>query len=192
MAQREDVQSPPAGPGTVPPTPTPRRNRVKASGAVVGLSCSVFIFVATCAVVLLSVQLAAMRRNDTAHRETPFCCPREAAKLFAVIDNKAAPCEDFFAYVCRNAIDQGIAREQAAHDILGMCEEVGGATRIPHQGRPICDDHGPPHSCTCRDRKLYRRGYREDSLVPNEERLEPVPYVGSAVLLCPLCLLSVQ
>ncbi|KAH7934009.1 hypothetical protein HPB49_020312 [Dermacentor silvarum] len=118
MAQREDVQSPPAGPGTVPPTPTPRRNHLKASGAVVGLCCSVFIFVAACALVLVSVQLAAMRRNGTAHRERPFCCPREAAKLFAVIDNKAAPCEDFFAYVCRNAIDQGFARERAAHDIL--------------------------------------------------------------------------
>ncbi|XP_072140727.1 uncharacterized protein [Dermacentor andersoni] len=59
-----------------------------------------------------------MRRHDTVLRETPFCCPREAAELFAVIDNQAAPCEDFFAYVCSNAVDRDIRQRNAAHDIL--------------------------------------------------------------------------
>ncbi|XP_075530002.1 uncharacterized protein LOC142563327 [Dermacentor variabilis] len=121
MAQSErpqGTQSPPTGPRTVPPTPLPRRNRIEASGAVVGFSCSLLIFVAACALVLLSVQLAAMRRNDTVLRETPFCCPKQAATLFAVIDNQAEPCEDFYAYVCRNAVEQGFAQKHAAHDIL--------------------------------------------------------------------------
>ncbi|XP_054933951.2 uncharacterized protein [Dermacentor andersoni] len=59
-----------------------------------------------------------MRRNDTVLRETPFCCPKQAAALFAVIDNQADPCEDFYAYVCRNAVEQGFAQKHAAHDIL--------------------------------------------------------------------------
>ncbi|KAH7934012.1 hypothetical protein HPB49_020315 [Dermacentor silvarum] len=116
MALSEPVQSPPAVPD--PPAPTPRNNRVKATGAVVGISCALFIFVTLFALIWLSVGLAAVPRNTTVLREIPFCCPREAAVLFAVIDNQAEPCEDFFAHVCRNAIERGSALEHAARSIL--------------------------------------------------------------------------
>ncbi|KAH7934010.1 hypothetical protein HPB49_020313 [Dermacentor silvarum] len=127
MARNESVQpptelsqerSPPAGSGANSPTLAPRNKRERRPGAVVGISCALSISVAVFALIWLSVRLVPMRRNDTGLWDTPFCCPREAAKLFAVIDHRAPPCEDFFAYVCRNAIDQKFTLENEANDIL--------------------------------------------------------------------------
>ncbi|KAH7934042.1 hypothetical protein HPB49_020776 [Dermacentor silvarum] len=123
MARNEAVQSPielspPVGSGAIPPTAAPRNKRRRTFGAVVGISCALSISVAVVALIWFSVRLVAKRRNDTGLWDTPFCCPREAAKLFAVIDHQAAPCEDFFAYVCRNANDQEFTLQNEAYDIL--------------------------------------------------------------------------
>ncbi|XP_075529999.1 uncharacterized protein LOC142563325 [Dermacentor variabilis] len=123
MAQSEVAQSPleqppAAGSGAISRTPAPRSKRTHLAGAAFGVSCALSISVATFVIIWLSARLAVMRRNDTVLRETPFCCPREAAELFAVIDNQVAPCEDFFAYVCRNAIDRYLTQGNAAHNIL--------------------------------------------------------------------------
>ncbi|KAL1442963.1 hypothetical protein MTO96_030495 [Rhipicephalus appendiculatus] len=118
MAER-DVASPPGFTGTPPPAPTPRKINVGATGAIVGISCTLLAFAAVFVLVWFSVQQGAMRRrNGTVPREATFCCPAEAAKLFAVIDTNAEPCEDFFAYVCRNALSQGYIQQNAAHEIL--------------------------------------------------------------------------
>ncbi|XP_075529998.1 uncharacterized protein LOC142563324 [Dermacentor variabilis] len=118
LAQSPVGQPPAAGSGAISPTPAPRSKRTHLAGVAFGVSCALSISVATFVIIWLSVRLAAMRRNDTVLRETPFCCPREAAELFAVIDNQVAPCEDFFAYVCRNAVDRDLTQGNAAHDIL--------------------------------------------------------------------------
>ncbi|KAH7932846.1 hypothetical protein HPB49_003773 [Dermacentor silvarum] len=115
MAQSEGA---PVVSAAVSPTHTAPKKQVTPRGAVVGISCALFASVGVFALIWLSVRLVAFRRNDTVLRETPFCCPKEAAALFAVIDHKAAPCVDFFAHVCRNAIEQGFTQENAGDDIL--------------------------------------------------------------------------
>nr|XP_054918326.1 uncharacterized protein LOC129380660 [Dermacentor andersoni] len=118
VAQSPLEQRPGAVSGAISPTPAPRSKRTLIAGATFGVSCALSISVAIFFIIWLSVRLTAMRRNDTVLRETPFCCPREAAELFAVIDNQAAPCEDFFAYVCRNAVDRVLTQRNVEHDIL--------------------------------------------------------------------------
>ncbi|KAH7938758.1 hypothetical protein HPB52_000293 [Rhipicephalus sanguineus] len=104
----------------LPPTPTPRKINVGTTATLVGISCTLLTVVVAFALVWISVQQGAIRRrNDTVSRETPFCCPAEAAKLFAVIDKQGVPCENFFEYVCRNALNQGYIQQNVAHEILG-------------------------------------------------------------------------
>ncbi|KAL3193398.1 hypothetical protein MRX96_017625 [Rhipicephalus microplus] len=114
-----NVATRPGFSATPPPANTPRKINVRATLALVGVSFALLVFVAAFALVWLSVQSGAMqRRNGTAPRTAPFCCPVEAAKLFAVIDKNAAPCEDFFAYVCKNALSQGDIQRNAAQELL--------------------------------------------------------------------------
>ncbi|KAH6923687.1 hypothetical protein HPB50_005149 [Hyalomma asiaticum] len=118
MAGGNVVRSPPAVSDTAVPTPNRRKNVVSLTAVVVGLSCASLAFVVAFALIWFSVHPGAIRRHDNGTHETPFCCPKEAAKLFAVIDHQAVPCKDFFAYVCKNAIEQGFVQDNSVHGIL--------------------------------------------------------------------------
>ncbi|XP_065300535.1 uncharacterized protein [Dermacentor albipictus] len=118
VAQSPLEQPPAAGSGAISPAPAPQSKRTRTAIAAGGVSCALSLSVAAFVIIWLSARLTAMRRNDTVLRETPFCCPREAAELFAVIDNQAAPCEDFFAYVCKNAVGQYVTQRNVEHDVL--------------------------------------------------------------------------
>ncbi|KAK8788003.1 hypothetical protein V5799_022223 [Amblyomma americanum] len=102
-------------PATGPPILRLERNKV--TGAVAGAACSLSLVAATCLIVwLLVTQQAWEHRVNTT--DAPFCCPDEAAQLFAVISRSVPPCSDFFAYVCYNAIKDGFIQEGVSLDIL--------------------------------------------------------------------------
>ncbi|KAK8757541.1 hypothetical protein V5799_004827 [Amblyomma americanum] len=101
-------------PATRPSTPRLERNKV--AGAVAGVACSLSLVVATC--VLLWMLLTPQSGMHRVNTDAPFCCPEEAAQLFAVISRSVSPCRDFFAYVCYNAIKQGFIQEGVTRDML--------------------------------------------------------------------------
>ncbi|XP_075529997.1 uncharacterized protein LOC142563323 [Dermacentor variabilis] len=124
MARAEVAQSPlelplPAGSGAIRPAPGNQNERQLRVAVIVGMSCALSISAATFVIIWLSVRLGDdTDGDDTVLPETAFCCPGEAAKLFAVFDNQVAPCKDFFAYVCRNATDKDLTQQNAPQDIL--------------------------------------------------------------------------
>ncbi|XP_072144680.1 uncharacterized protein [Dermacentor andersoni] len=50
--------------------------------------------------------------------DASFCCPNEAAQLYALMDDSVSPCKDFFAYVCKRAIQDGVIETGFAADAL--------------------------------------------------------------------------
>ncbi|XP_065293853.1 uncharacterized protein [Dermacentor albipictus] len=62
------------------------------------------------------IWLASAKDNNTA--DASFCCPNEAAQLYAIIDDTVLPCKDFYAYVCKRAIQDGVIQAGFAADTL--------------------------------------------------------------------------
>ncbi|KAK8776083.1 hypothetical protein V5799_030571 [Amblyomma americanum] len=88
------------------------------SGICLGCACGVFVATAIGALVWFAVHWTAEQQHDTSGTEKPFCCSSEAAKLFAVIDTQEGPCRDFFAYICKHALDDGFVHDDVANDML--------------------------------------------------------------------------
>ncbi|KAL1476488.1 hypothetical protein MTO96_036455 [Rhipicephalus appendiculatus] len=73
------------------------------------LSCSAAVIVTA---VSLGVYLSnhGGEKRDTSDLGVPFFCPEEAQELAGYVNTSLNPCEDFFAYVCSNAIHDGHRR----------------------------------------------------------------------------------
>ncbi|KAK8784474.1 hypothetical protein V5799_009163 [Amblyomma americanum] len=101
----------------LPVSPTPRRVPQPGAIAIPAAFGLIFVAAVACALVwvVLSLPPRPGRKNTT---QNPFCCPEEAAQLFAVIDKEHSPCKDFFAHVCKNAIKEGVVKEDVTKDIL--------------------------------------------------------------------------
>ncbi|XP_077492351.1 uncharacterized protein LOC144103529 [Amblyomma americanum] len=85
--------------------------------ACLGCACGVAVAAATAALAWFAVHWSA-ERVDTGDTGKTFCCPSQAATLFTAIDNKQQPCKDFFAYVCNNALEDGLVQRDVALDAL--------------------------------------------------------------------------
>ncbi|XP_077492197.1 uncharacterized protein LOC144103318 [Amblyomma americanum] len=94
-----------------------RSKELQSAGAFIGCACGVSLVAATAALVWLTGNWAA-KRDNASHTETPFCCPKEAARLFAVIDSSQEPCTDFFAYICKNAIEHDFVQHDVVSDMV--------------------------------------------------------------------------
>ncbi|KAK8784475.1 hypothetical protein V5799_009164 [Amblyomma americanum] len=128
----------------LPVSPTPRRVPRPGAIAIPAAFGVMFVAAVACALVwvVLSLPPRPGRKNTT---QNPFCCPEEAAQLFAVIDKEHSPCKDFFAHVCKNAIKEGVVKEDVTKDILPLCRELTAGV-APVRSASCCHDcHEPAH-----------------------------------------------
>ncbi|KAK8780991.1 hypothetical protein V5799_017666 [Amblyomma americanum] len=61
----------------------------------------------------VSVYLINRRRKDNDETKGAFCCPAQAAQLFAYVNTSFKPCKNLFAHVCSNAIRYGTSKHHA-------------------------------------------------------------------------------
>ncbi|XP_077488066.1 uncharacterized protein LOC144098952 [Amblyomma americanum] len=143
-----------------------------------------FVAAVACALVwvVLSLPPRPGRKNTT---QNTFCCPEEAAQLFAVIDREHSPCKDFFAHVCKNAIKEGVVKEDVTKDILPLCRELAAGV-APVRSASCCHDcHEPAHRTGSSGGVALPVIHQPSGsrLVRTEDSLEPVPDVQRRVLL---------
>ncbi|XP_065293907.1 uncharacterized protein [Dermacentor albipictus] len=105
----------PAAPAS-PAYTLPARGRVPVAVSVVSTAALALVFVIFALIWLVSANFSFVRSKNTT--DASFCCPNEAAQLHAVIDDTVPPCKDFFAYVCRRAIQDGVIEGGFAVDTL--------------------------------------------------------------------------
>ncbi|KAH7937555.1 hypothetical protein HPB49_013007 [Dermacentor silvarum] len=98
------------------PYTLPARRQVPVRVIVVSAGALVSISVAFALIWLASAKHSFLRSKNTT--DESFCCPNEAAQLYAAIDDAVSPCRDFFAYVCRRAIQEGAIVSGFALDAL--------------------------------------------------------------------------
>ncbi|XP_077492355.1 uncharacterized protein LOC144103533 [Amblyomma americanum] len=127
----------PLGNGRPASQSSPWRSKGQLSaGTCLGCFCGAFLAATTAALFLFAIKGAA-KRDEKNGTGTRFCCSNEAGRLFAVIDKTKQPCSDFFAYICKNAINHGFVQQDVANDMLASLIE-------PYYSMAIAR---PPHFC---------------------------------------------
>ncbi|KAH7948254.1 hypothetical protein HPB52_019891 [Rhipicephalus sanguineus] len=99
-----------------PPLTIPNRERQPVVVAVLSAVALVMIVVAFAVIWLTSPRPSFLNPKNTS--DDSFCCPNEAAQLRDVIDADVSPCRDFFAYVCKRAIQDSAIQVGVAVDTL--------------------------------------------------------------------------
>ncbi|XP_075550749.1 uncharacterized protein LOC142584520 [Dermacentor variabilis] len=90
--------------------------QVPVAVGVVSMAALASVSVTFALIWLASAKDPFFQSNNTT--DASFCCPNEAAQLYAVIDDTVSPCKDFFAYVCKRAIQDGVIEAGFAADEL--------------------------------------------------------------------------
>ncbi|KAL3194207.1 hypothetical protein MRX96_016339 [Rhipicephalus microplus] len=103
-------------PTTSPALNVPDREREPVMVAILSAVALVMTVVAITMIWLTSARLSFPKPKNAT--EDTFCCPVEAAQLRAVIDVDVSPCRDFFAYVCKRAIQDDAVQVGVAMDTL--------------------------------------------------------------------------
>ncbi|KAH6931604.1 hypothetical protein HPB50_025672 [Hyalomma asiaticum] len=94
----------------------------------VGSALAVASLVLVIAVTVMSVYLGPRQRRTrkpSVEGGSLFCCPKEVEKMARYVNTSLDPCNDFFLYVCSNAVTHGSTEDAVRHSELESAAITG-------------------------------------------------------------------